>query len=100
MLRFALHDNFVQHDKADLEMAMKGLISIMVFLSLATNAPADDVTISVDDLADKIRGGLLAQIIGNLNGLPHEMKYIDEPGKVESYSPSLPEGARTDDDTD
>lgn len=51
-------------------------------------------------LQDKIRGGLLGQIIGNLNGLPHEFKYIAEPGRVENYVPSLPDGARTDDDTD
>jgi hypothetical protein len=56
--------------------------------------------ISAEDLEDKIRGGLLGQIFGNLNGLPHEMKYIKEPGKVESYTPSLPKGAWTDDDTD
>ncbi len=58
------------------------------------------VEISCEVLEDKIRGGLLAQILGNLNGLPHEMKYIDEPGNVETYTPSLPEGAWTDDDTD
>jgi hypothetical protein len=51
-------------------------------------------------LEDKIRGGMLAQILGNLNGLPHEHKYIDEPGNVERYTPGLPNGARTDDDTD
>ena len=51
-------------------------------------------------LEDKIRGGLLGQIFGNLNGLPHEFKYIAEPGKVERYVPALPEGAFTDDDTD
>jgi streptogramin lyase len=56
--------------------------------------------ITRSDLEDKIRGGLLAEIIGNLNGLPHEMKYINDPGNVENYTPSLPEGARTDDDTD
>jgi hypothetical protein len=63
---------------------------------------ADDavVEISAHELEDKIRGGMLGQIIGNLNGLPHEMKYIDEPGEVKTYSPSLPAGARTDDDTD
>lgn len=52
------------------------------------------------ELEDRIRGGLLGQIFGNLNGLPHEFKYIDEPGKVERYAPSLPDGAFTDDDTD
>jgi hypothetical protein len=39
-------------------------------------------------------------MLGNLNGIPHEMDYIDEPGNVQTYTPALPEGARTDDDTD
>jgi hypothetical protein len=29
-----------------------------------------------DVLEDKIRGGFLGQVIGDLNGLQHEMKYI------------------------
>jgi hypothetical protein len=58
------------------------------------------VEITAEALRDKIRGGLLGQILGNLNGLPHEMKYIDHPGSVQRYVPSLPEGAWTDDDTD
>ena len=57
-------------------------------------------TIPVETIQDKIRGGLLGQILGNLNGLRHEFKYIDEPGNVKNYSPALPEGAWTDDDTD
>jgi ADP-ribosylglycohydrolase len=56
--------------------------------------------IPADTLEDKIRGGMLAQVLGNLNGLPHEFKYIAEPGNVEHYTPSLPDGAQTDDDTD
>jgi len=58
------------------------------------------VEMSAEELEDRIRGGLLGEIFGNLNGLPHEMKYIGEPGKVETYTPSLPKGAWTDDDTD
>jgi len=58
------------------------------------------VDIPADVLRDKIRGGLLGQLLGNLNGLPHEMKYIAEPGNVTQYTPSLPQGAWTDDDTD
>jgi len=53
-----------------------------------------------DVVEDKIQGGLLAQIIANLNGLAHENKYLAEPGNVPYYVPSLPEGGRTDDDTD
>jgi hypothetical protein len=56
--------------------------------------------ISAEAIEDKIRGGLLAQLLGNLNGLAHENKYYNEPGNVEQYTPALPEGARTDDDTD
>ncbi|HSV99425.1 MAG TPA: ADP-ribosylglycohydrolase family protein [Sedimentisphaerales bacterium] len=56
--------------------------------------------ISAEELRDKIRGGLLGQILGNLNGLPHEFKYIAEPGNVTEYIPALSEGAWTDDDTD
>jgi len=74
-----------------------------LLLSLPLPRPVDDppaVEIAADVLEDRIHGGLLAQILGNLNGLPHEFKYIEEPGRVESYTPALPEGARTDDDTD
>lgn len=58
------------------------------------------VEISAEELEDKIRGGLLAQLLGNLNGLPHENKYYDEPGDVRQYTPALADGAWTDDDTD
>ena len=62
--------------------------------------PARFIELRADVVDDKIRGGMLAQIIGNLNGLPHEFKYIDQPGNVRQFTPSLPKGARTDDDTD
>jgi ADP-ribosylglycohydrolase len=58
------------------------------------------VEIFAEDLEDKIRGGLLAQLLGNLNGLPHENKYYNEPGDVQRHTPSLADGAWTDDDTD
>jgi ADP-ribosylglycohydrolase len=77
--------------------------SALLLLILACASPGGArsvVEIPADVLEDKIRGGLLGQIFGNLNGLPHEFKYIDEPGKVETYVPALPQGAFTDDDTD
>ena len=61
---------------------------------------AQIIEMPADVLRDKIRGGLLGQILGNLNGIPHEMDYIEEPGTVKEYTPALLEGARTDDDTD
>ncbi len=63
-------------------------------------SPETVVELSAEVLRDKIRGGLLGQMLGNLNGIPHEMRYIDEPGNVTEYEPALPEGAWTDDDTD
>jgi hypothetical protein len=60
----------------------------------------DKVIIPAEFVVDKIRGGLLGQIIGNLNGITHENRYIDEPGDVRNYIPSLPDGAFSDDDTD
>ena len=56
--------------------------------------------VPADVLEDKIRGGFLGQIVGDLNGLKHEMKYILEPGNVQEYTPALPDGGWTDDDTD
>ena len=95
---------------------MQELIRILMFTTILTvfglqaNTWAQTSTTSIiveefselpaETLRDKIRGGLLGQILGNLNGIEHEMEYIAEPGDVKSYVPALPEGARTDDDTD
>ena len=74
----------------------KGLLLFAWVLAAA----AQRVEAPAGIIQDKIRGGLLGQILGDLNGLKHEMKYIAEPGNVEEYTPGLPEGAWTDDDTD
>ncbi|MBN1457878.1 MAG: hypothetical protein JW912_08500, partial [Sedimentisphaerales bacterium] len=66
----------------------------------AEGQSAGVITLTADQMRDKIRGGLLGQLLGNLNGLEHEFKYFDSPGNVESYTPALPKGAWTDDDTD
>jgi len=81
------------------------LLFVTAGYPLAATAGADrrmghTWVISAEVLRDKIRGGLLGQLLGDLNGLPHEMKYIAEPGNVTGYTPSLPQGAWTDDDTD
>lgn len=76
---------------------LKGLIE-----KVKTNIKSEEkfIVLPKEEVTDKIRGGLLGQILGNLNGLPHEMKYINEPGNVKNYVPSLPDGAWSDDDTD
>ncbi len=85
-------------------MMCKGILLLlslgMLSVSCLDAAPAEFFEISAERLADKIHGGLLAQLLGNLNGLAHENKYYDEPGNVVQYTPALPDGARTDDDTD
>lgn len=58
------------------------------------------LTVPSEVIIDKIRGGMLGQMIGNLNGIPHEFKYYERPGEVQTYTPSLMHGAETDDDTD
>jgi ADP-ribosylglycohydrolase len=76
------------------------------FLTLAAGLPLfaqrkeAPVEVPVEVIEDKIRGGYLGQVVGDLNGLKHEMKYIQEPGNVLEYTPALPDGGWTDDDTD
>lgn len=60
----------------------------------------NSLSITHTRLADQVKGGLVGQLFGNLNGLVHEMAYIHEPGSVESYTPDLSDGAWTNDDTD
>src|SRR5258708_17773554 len=82
---------------------MRAALALLLLVSCSAPAVSQEkpaAEMSAEELEDRIRGGLLGQIFGNLNGLPHEMKYIGEPGKVETYTPSLPKGAWTDDDTD
>jgi hypothetical protein len=71
-----------------------------LLVGTAVASAGDELVLSREELRDRIRGGMLGQMLGNLNGLPHEFDYIDEPGDVRGYEPGLPEGARTDDDTD
>src|SRR5688500_8229091 len=89
-----------RQDSAIMPLMLKKILAALLVLASIAQAQEKTVEIRADVLEDKIRGGMLGQILGNLNGLPHEMKYIAEAGKVEKYVPSLPEGARTDDDTD
>ncbi len=82
---------------------MRHLLPLLLLLVTSTTHAADAprfVDLPFDELRDRVRGGVIGEIFGDLNGLPHEMKYIANPGQVEHYIPSLPNGAWTDDDTD
>lgn len=85
---------------AILVMWLAFLSAGLAFANMLRSQPDDAHVIPAHVVLDKIHGGLLGQILGNLNGLPHEFKYLEEPGEVRDYIPSLPNGAWTDDDTD
>ena len=85
---------------------MLGFLTLcIIFISggmLKANNPTQKElkAVPAEVVVDKIRGGLLGQNVAVLNGLPHEMRYVNEPGNVKNYTPSLPNGAWTNDDTD
>jgi len=73
-----------------------------LFQGLSAQTPAEKklITIPAEVIVDKIRGGMFGMMIGNMNGWPYEFKFYDKHGDVQTYVPSLPKGAETDDDTD
>ena len=78
---------------------MRTTLTLAILLPVFA-AAQETFELPADILHDKVHGAILGQIFGNLNGLPHEFKYIENPGDVRSYTPDLAGGARTDDDTD
>jgi len=67
----------------------------------ATSAPQPQTTtLPAADYYDKVYGAWLGECAGNMFGLPHEMKYNDEPGPEIQFKPNYCDGARSDDDTD
>jgi len=94
-------------------MKIKGKFIILLFIFGIFLVPfhstgSKPVKIKVSELRDKIAAEWIGQMIGNMYGLPHENKYIAEPGPEKwpyGYSKSLDklkkyEGAFSDDDTD
>jgi len=79
-----------------------------IFLVPFHSKGSKPVKISVSELRDKIAAEWIGQMIGNMYGLPHENKYVADPGPEKwpyGYSKSLDklkkyEGAFSDDDTD
>jgi hypothetical protein len=67
----------------------------------ADNAAAPEtLDMTRDQLLDHIRGGWTGMLIGGIEGLAHEFKYVREPRADLPEYPLLPGGARTDDDND
>jgi hypothetical protein len=83
-------------------------VLILIFVFVGCGEKKEMLKISADDLYNKVYGSWLAQIIGNIYGLPHENAYVDEPGPDTfpyGYGRNLnrlteANGAFSDDDTD
>jgi len=83
---------------------MRSLILLLVLVSALfamANAEPSVTTrrISQEELLDRIEGGWAGQMIGNIQGLPYEFKFKEEPGPIPDFVPDLVE-CRSDDDTD
>jgi hypothetical protein len=61
---------------------------------------AESVSLTRDEILDHIRGGWTGMLIGGIEGLAHEFKYIQQPRQDLPDYTFLPQGARTDDDND
>jgi ADP-ribosylglycohydrolase len=85
---------------------LSAMLCVVVFLSWTPGKKM--IKISEAEYLDKVYASWLGQIIGNIYGLPHENKYIDEPGPENfpyGYGRNLNylkevNGAFSDDDTD
>jgi hypothetical protein len=62
--------------------------------------PPGMIDVTEEQLLDHIRGGWTGMLIGGLEGLAHEFKYVDQPREQLPDYPLLPDGARSDDDND
>lgn len=62
-------------------------------------SPSASRRISREELLDRIEGGWIGQMVGNIQGLPYEFKFKENPGPVPDFTPDLPE-CPSDDDTD
>src|SRR5262249_11126421 len=79
--------------RPEVSMQRREFLTLVAGLPLLAQSGKGPIAeISADVLEDEIRGGFLGRVIGDLNGLEHEMKYIAEPGNVQEYTPALPDG--------
>ncbi len=81
---------------------------MMVVPAIDCQIQAEEIRIPRKDYEDKVYASWLGQCVGNIYGLPHENRYIDEPGPENfpyGYGPMVEElrkanGVFSDDDTD
>ena len=83
-------------------------ILFLLIVILSCSGKKNYLKISVSDYQDKVYASWLGQMIGNIAGLPHENRHIDQPGPETfpyGYGENLEylkeiNGAFSDDDTD
>ncbi|HXE80654.1 MAG TPA: ADP-ribosylglycohydrolase family protein [Vicinamibacterales bacterium] len=88
-------------------LALAAVLAVTV-VDLPAGNDATTRVLPVDVYRDKVYASWLGQVIGNIYGIPHENKYIDEPGPETfpyGYTTGLQRmrqvnGAYSDDDTD
>jgi hypothetical protein len=67
---------------------------------IAGNPQPRTIDLTREQLLEHIRGGWTGMLIGGIEGLAHEFKYINQPHTSLPDYPLLPNGARSDDDND
>src|SRR5512134_1525535 len=75
-------------------------LGLSLGFSLATALGAESVDLTREEIHDHIRGGWTGMLIGGIEGLAHEFKYIQQPRQELPDYTFLPRGARSDDDND
>lgn len=75
-------------------------LSLFFGLYVASALGADSLELTRDEILDHIRGGWTGMLIGGIEGLAHEFKYIQQPRQELPEYAFLPNGARSDDDND
>ena len=90
--------------QASAALVLGSLLQWTASCALANDTPVErepgTVEITREQLFDHIRGGWTGMLIGGIEGLAHEFKYIQKPRADLPDYPMLPDGARTDDDND
>lgn len=75
-------------------------VSAVVAEEKKGNGMSEILTVSREVIRDHIYGGWVGMLIGGLEGLPHENKYMEKPRNTLPDFKYLPKGAKTDDDND
>lgn len=85
---------------ATLALACEAASSAADAPAKSVSPPGQTIQRTRAQIRDRIHGAWAGMLIGGIEGLAHEFKYIDEPRKDLPQYALLPNGARSDDDND